>query len=105
MALNDYADRAVERPGRPIPSGRVRPRVALGVAAGLTVAGLGLAGLSGRGRALAVAVPLAGTVWAYDLIVKSTPVGPVALAVGSSAMKDWRVQGTQRPEGVLHGTS
>ena len=29
MALNDYADRevdAVERPGRPIPSGRVSPR-------------------------------------------------------------------------------
>ena len=30
MALNDYADRevdAVERPGRPIPSGRVTPRI------------------------------------------------------------------------------
>ena len=34
MALNDYADRevdAVERPGRPIPSGRVSPGFALGV--------------------------------------------------------------------------
>jgi 4-hydroxybenzoate polyprenyltransferase len=83
MALNDYADRdvdAVERPGRPIPSGRVRPRVALGVAAGLTAAGLGLAALVGR-RAAAVAVPLAGTVWAYDLVLKSTPVGPVAMAL------------------------
>ena len=32
MALNDYADReidAVERPGRPIPSGRVTPEFAL----------------------------------------------------------------------------
>jgi 4-hydroxybenzoate polyprenyltransferase len=83
MALNDYADRevdAVERPGRPIPSGRIRPRVALGVATGLTAAGLGLAGLFGGWRALAVAAPLAGTVWAYDLVLKSTPAGPVAMA-------------------------
>ncbi|MGW5016514.1 UbiA family prenyltransferase, partial [Micromonospora chalcea] len=39
MAANDWADRrldAVERPERPIPSGRVRPAVALGVASGLT---------------------------------------------------------------------
>ena len=37
MALNDYADRdvdAVERPGRPIPSGRVTPGFALGLAGG-----------------------------------------------------------------------
>jgi 4-hydroxybenzoate polyprenyltransferase len=83
MALNDYADRevdAVERPGRPIPSGRVRPGVALGLAAGLTAAGLGLAASAGRWRALAVAAPLAGTVWAYDLALKSTPVGPAAMA-------------------------
>ena len=36
MALNDWADReadAVERPERPIPSGRVRPGAALGLAA------------------------------------------------------------------------
>jgi 4-hydroxybenzoate polyprenyltransferase len=83
MALNDYADRevdAVERPTRPIPSGRVRPGVALGVATGLTAAGLGLAGLAGGRRALAVAAPLAGLVWAYDLVLKSTPAGPVAMA-------------------------
>ena len=44
MALNDYADReidAVERPGRPIPSGRVSPGFALGLAAGLTTAAAG----------------------------------------------------------------
>ncbi|MEK8227549.1 UbiA family prenyltransferase [Oerskovia sp. M15] len=47
MALNDYADReldAVERPERPLPSGRVSPEQALGVATGLTAAGLVLAG-------------------------------------------------------------
>ena len=39
MALNDYADRevdAVERPHRPIPSGRVTAGFALGLAASLT---------------------------------------------------------------------
>ncbi|MBO0828623.1 MAG: UbiA family prenyltransferase [Streptosporangiales bacterium] len=82
MALNDYADRdvdAVERPQRPIPSGRVSPRFALGVASGLTAAGVGVAGLVGGRRGTAVAVPLAATVWAYDLALKSTPAGPVAM--------------------------
>ncbi|WP_414635733.1 UbiA family prenyltransferase, partial [Actinophytocola sp.] len=49
MALNDYADRELdrtERPERPIPSGRVSPRFALGLAAGLTAAGVGLAALA-----------------------------------------------------------
>ncbi len=83
MALNDYADRAidaVERPERPIPSGRVAPRVAFGLAAGLTAAGVVVAGLAGGRRALAVAAPLAAAVWAYDLALKSTPAGPVAMA-------------------------
>jgi hypothetical protein len=83
MALNDYADRdvdAVERPARPIPSGRVTPRFALGVATGLTGAGLSLAALAGGRRALAVALPLAATVWAYDLVLKQTRAGPATMA-------------------------
>ncbi|WP_214323501.1 SCO3242 family prenyltransferase [Nonomuraea sediminis] len=83
MALNDYADREVdarERPERPIPSGRVSPGAALGASVGLTAAGLALAAVSGGRRAMAVAVPLAATVWAYDLRLKSTAVGPVAMA-------------------------
>jgi 4-hydroxybenzoate polyprenyltransferase len=83
MALNDYADRdvdAVERPHRPIPSGRVDPALALRLARGLTVAGLAVAGLVGGRRALRVALPLAGTVWAYDLALKDTAAGPVAMA-------------------------
>ncbi|TDC53437.1 4-hydroxybenzoate polyprenyltransferase [Jiangella ureilytica] len=83
MALNDYADRdldRLERPERPIPSGRVTPSQALGLAAGLTAAGLGLAAAAGGRPALRVAVPLAATVWAYDLLVKPTPAGPVAMA-------------------------
>lgn len=83
MALNDWADREVdarERPGRPIPSGRVTPGFALGLATGLTAGGLVLAGLAGGRRALAVAVPLAGAVWSYDLAVKGTPAGPLGMA-------------------------
>ncbi|WP_053205914.1 SCO3242 family prenyltransferase [Jiangella muralis] len=82
MALNDYADRdldRVERPERPIPSGRVTPGEALGIATGLTVAGLGLAAAAGGRRALRVAVPLAAAVWTYDLVAKATPAGPLAM--------------------------
>ncbi|MFF9854172.1 SCO3242 family prenyltransferase [Streptomyces litmocidini] len=83
MALNDYADREVdakERPGRPIPSGRVAPRTALAVATALTGAGLALAAVAGGRRALGTAVPLAATVWAYDLRLKNTPYGPATMA-------------------------
>ncbi|WP_217166386.1 SCO3242 family prenyltransferase [Streptomyces sp. AC512_CC834] len=82
MALNDWADRAedaVERPHRPLPSGRVRPAAALTAAGVLTGAGLALAAGAGR-PALAVAAPLAATVWAYDLALKHTPAGPAAMA-------------------------
>ncbi|MDO0910451.1 UbiA family prenyltransferase [Streptomyces sp. DT2A-34] len=83
MALNDYADAtvdSVERPDRPVPSGRVQRRTALGVAGGLTVAGLGLAAAAGGRRSVCAALPLAGLVWAYDLKLKSTPMGGVAMA-------------------------
>ncbi|MGW6155574.1 UbiA family prenyltransferase, partial [Streptomyces sp. NPDC055144] len=51
MALNDWADRAedaVDRPHRPLPSGRIRPAAALAAAGGLTAAGLALATRAGR---------------------------------------------------------
>ncbi|WP_433256920.1 SCO3242 family prenyltransferase [Streptosporangium sp. CA-135522] len=83
MAANDWADRhldAVERPERPIPSGRVSPELALATAAGLTGAGLAAAGLAAGRRGLAVAVPLALAVWTYDLLAKDTPAGPTVMA-------------------------
>ncbi|MFD9353928.1 SCO3242 family prenyltransferase [Streptomyces sp. NPDC060031] len=86
MALNDWADReedARERPGRPIPSGRIRPGAALAAAGGLTAAGVALAACAGR-RPAAVAGALAGTVWAYDLGLKHTPAGPAAMAAARS---------------------
>ncbi|WP_405699185.1 UbiA family prenyltransferase [Streptomyces sp. NBC_01383] len=82
MALNDWADRdedAVDRPHRPIPSGRITPRAALAAASALTAAGLALAARAGR-PALTVATGLAATVWAYDLRLKHTPAGPAAMA-------------------------
>ncbi|MEU7209865.1 SCO3242 family prenyltransferase [Streptomyces sp. NPDC044989] len=82
MALNDWADRAedaVERPHRPLPSGRIRPAAALAAAGVLTGAGLALAAGAGR-PALTIAVPLAATVWAYDLTLKHTSAGPAAMA-------------------------
>ncbi|MFE2291729.1 UbiA family prenyltransferase [Streptomyces sp. NPDC059452] len=82
MALNDWADReedAVDRPHRPIPSGRISPPAALGAAGVLTAAGLTLAARSGR-PALTVATALAATVWAYDLHLKHTKAGPAAMA-------------------------
>ena len=83
MAANDWADRdvdALERPGRPIPSGRVSPAAAAVLAGALTAAGVAVAGAVGGGRALRVAVPLAATVWAYDLRAKSTVAGPAVMA-------------------------
>jgi 4-hydroxybenzoate polyprenyltransferase len=83
MALNDYADRevdAVERPGRPIPSGRVTPEFALGLASGLTLAGAALAVAADGPRALKVLGPLAGAIWGYDLALKSTGACTAAMA-------------------------
>ncbi|WP_422755067.1 SCO3242 family prenyltransferase [Micromonospora sp. WMMD708] len=83
MAANDWADReldAEERPERPIPSGRITPAAAAGVAAGLTAAGLGLAAAVGGRRAAAVALPLAATIWGYDLAAKHTAAGPAVMA-------------------------
>src|SRR3954465_2478945 len=65
MALNDYADRegdAVQRPGPPIPSGRVTPGFALGLAGALTVGAAALSVAADGPRALAVTLPLAGGV-------------------------------------------
>ncbi len=102
MAANDWADRAldaVERPERPIPSGRISARAALGVALGLTAAGLGAAAAAGGRRALAVAGPLAAAVWIYDLRLKNTAAGPAGMAAcraldvllgASAAERPWR---------------
>ncbi|MFB7914340.1 UbiA family prenyltransferase, partial [Streptomyces sp. NPDC056061] len=102
MALNDWADReedALDRPHRPIPSGRIAPGAALGAAGVLTAAGLGLAARAGR-PALAVATGLAATVWAYDLRLKHTPAGPAAMAAarGLDLLLGAAATGTAQPD-------
>lgn len=81
MVLNDFFDRhvdALERPGRPIPSGRIGAPVA-GVL-GFALLGLGLALASFAGaRSLAVAALLALAVVLYDAFLKSSAVGPAAM--------------------------
>ncbi|MEU8172571.1 SCO3242 family prenyltransferase [Microbispora hainanensis] len=83
MALNDWSDRkldAKERPERPIPSGRISPAGALGLAAALTGAGVATAAVAGGRRGFALAGLLAGAAWAYDLRLKHTAAGPAAMA-------------------------
>lgn len=83
MALNDYADReidAVERPQRPIPSGRIEASTALRIAQVLTAGGVALAGLAGGKRSFLVASALAAEVWSYDLYAKNSDYGPLSMA-------------------------
>ncbi|GAA1597913.1 hypothetical protein GCM10009789_59810 [Kribbella sancticallisti] len=87
MALNDWADRhvdAIERPERPIPSGRVPARTALSLASALTAVGLGLSAVSGGRAALKTSAALAATAWTYDLGAKNTPAGPLFMAAARS---------------------
>jgi 4-hydroxybenzoate polyprenyltransferase len=83
MALNDWADRqvdAVERPERPIPSGRVPAGTALAVAGTLTAAGVAAAAVGGGRRSAATAVVLAAAVWAYDLSPKQGALSVATMA-------------------------
>jgi hypothetical protein len=83
MALNDWADRrtdAVERPERPIPSGRVPARTALAVATGLTATGVAVAAAAGGRGSAATAAVLAAAVWAYDLSPKEGPLSVATMA-------------------------
>lgn len=83
MALNDYADRhldAIERPERPIPSGRVSPPTALCVAGGLTALGLVCAAGTGR-RGAVIGAAVAATAWGYDTLAKPTRLGPVVMGL------------------------
>ena len=81
MVLNDYFDRdidAVERPGRPIPSGDVGAKTAAAFGATLLVLGIALAGFRGV-ASLGVAVLLALAIVGYDAVLKKTVLGPVAM--------------------------
>lgn len=81
MVFNDVFDREVdvrERPGRPIPSGRVTLRSAVILGGVLVLTGLAAATIAGP-RSAVVAAALVGCIFLYDGVLKSTVVGPVAM--------------------------
>jgi 4-hydroxybenzoate polyprenyltransferase len=81
MVFNDLFDcdlDARERPGRPIPSGRISPRAAAILAGVLMILGPVCAAFVSLDAVL-IAIILVGLVLAYDGFLKQTPVGPVAM--------------------------
>jgi 4-hydroxybenzoate polyprenyltransferase len=83
MALNDVFDAeldAVERPERPIPSGRITRRAATVAGGGLLACGPLLAGLASGASAL-VAVGLVVCVLGYDALARRLWVGPLVMGL------------------------
>jgi 4-hydroxybenzoate polyprenyltransferase len=81
MVFNDVFDRradAMERPQRPIPSGRVSLYAAVIMGMLLMLLGVTAAALVGR-HTLMVAVMLAACILGYDIGLKRTPLGPMAM--------------------------
>lgn len=81
MVFNDVFDREVdrqERPGRPIPSGRVSLRAAIQLGTALLVTGCVCAALVGM-QSLAVAGLLVICIFLYDGVLKNTVIGPLAM--------------------------
>lgn len=82
MALNDFFDRridALERPDRPIPSGRIPPESAFLTGLGFLGGGLLFASIAGT-PSLMIGVLLAAAIVAYDGGVKKIPwAGPATM--------------------------
>lgn len=82
VVLNDYFDRhldAIERPERPLPSGRVPAGAAAGLGGGLLLVGIGLAS-RGTPTAGVVAAVIAGMILLYDSLAKRHGVlGPAVM--------------------------
>ena len=84
MVLNDYFDLEVdrqERPARPLPSGRIAPRTALFLGAGLIAGGVGAAMAAGSATSRTVALLLAACILLYDRMLKQTLVGPIVMGL------------------------
>jgi 4-hydroxybenzoate polyprenyltransferase len=83
MALNDACDAeldAVERPSRPIPSGRISRTAAFLVAAALLGGALAMAAAAGV-RQFAAAAGLVGAIVLYDTRARRTAMGPLVMAL------------------------
>lgn len=91
MVLNDWWDvekDTLERPERPLPSGRIGVSMAGVVGFGLLGLGVALAGLAGRAddavltiRPLVIASVLALSIVLYDIVLKRTPLAPWLMGV------------------------
>jgi len=83
VALNDVCDverDRVERPGRPIPSGRISRRTAWRLSMGLLIIGFGFAALIST-RAAMIAGLLIIAIVHYDAVLKSTLVAPAVMGL------------------------
>lgn len=92
MAWNDFFDREedrLERPDRPLPSGKITPRQAALCASGLVISGVAFAflaglilwarGAGGYGTPTVLALLLTAAIFLYDAWLKRTLVGPVGM--------------------------
>ncbi len=86
MVFNDVFDLhrdAVQRPARPLPSGQIRLGTAVALGVALMTAGLAAAAAVSQQTdsiaSLVIALMLAGCVLAYNAVLKSTPLGPLAM--------------------------
>lgn len=86
MVLNDVFDLEndrIERPNRPLPSGRIELATARLVGWGLLVDGLSAAAvvawLQASWEPLGIATLLAGAIVGYDARLKNTPLGPATM--------------------------
>jgi len=86
MVWNDWFDLHIdlrERPGRPLPSGRISPSAALGLGAALFLAaaacGASAAFLSDSWRSLILLAILLGAILLYDGWLKRTAFGPIGM--------------------------
>jgi 4-hydroxybenzoate polyprenyltransferase len=89
MTLNDWFDYDVdllERPGRPLPSGRISRHHALLFGGLLLLAGVGLAALAGT-RSFYLALGIVLLVLVYDGVLKRTVAG--GLAMGGCRYLNW----------------
>jgi 4-hydroxybenzoate polyprenyltransferase len=104
-ALNDLVDApldARQKPGKPIPSGQVRPRGAAAVAVAGAVIGILLSALSGPATA-AVAIGGLALGYAYDLRLSRTVLSwlPLSLALPLVPIHAWLGATSGVPEGLL----
>jgi 4-hydroxybenzoate polyprenyltransferase len=99
MVFNDVFDRkqdAAERPGRPIPSGRVSVKAAAILGAGLMLAGAAAAATVSL-ISLQVAGLLIVAILGYDAVLKRSSLGPLAMGscrflnvlLGASVQSNW----------------